>query len=163
MLMEEYNVLDEEQRGKINLVPAAKSKRLINFIIDQFSYSFFYLFILMGFDLFGVVDISTLEREPMSFDLMENITSMLTAAIFYCLMEGLLGGKSIGKYLTRTRAVHQDGSPLDLDTVLKRSFLRMIPFEPFSFLGDRPGWHDRWSNTMVIDEDLSDSIPSGYV
>ncbi len=160
----DYNVLDQEKPENLKLVPASKVKRFFNLILDQLAISFFYLLMVNSLGMFSAVDLTKLDQDPLSLDLMTNLTSILTTAILYCLMEGLLEGKTIGKYLTRTRTVNLDGSVPELETILKRSFLRIIPFEPVSFLGDHPGgWHDRWSDTMVIDEDLSDPAPSGYV
>ena len=53
--------------------------------------------------------------------------------------------------------------PIMLDTadlttalyaVLSLTLVRMVPFEPFSFLGSpHPvGWHDRWSGTRVVSD-----------
>jgi len=76
--------------------------------------------------------------------------------LYYSLLETFLKGKSIGKFVTQTRAVREDGSELDFRTALIRSLCRVVPFEPFSFLGDsNSGWHDNWSKTMVIDETKS--------
>jgi len=40
---------------------------------------------------------------------------------------------------------------IDGFSVLARTAIRCIPFEPFSFLGSDPeGWHDNWSKTRVV-------------
>jgi uncharacterized RDD family membrane protein YckC len=63
------------------------------------------------------------------------------------------GGRSIGKLLTRTRAVNDDGTPITFKTALLRRLTRMVPFEAFSALGSQAiPWHDRWTNTCVIQE-----------
>ena len=72
------------------------------------------------------------------------------------LLETIFKGKSIGKFVTGTRAVNEDGSFISTRTALLRSLSRIVPFEPFSALGNpaRP-WHDRWTHTYVIDEKKS--------
>jgi hypothetical protein len=46
------------------------------------------------------------------------------------------------------------GEPLTFGKVLGRTFARIVPFEMFSALGDRP-WHDGWTDTRVIKEKSS--------
>lgn len=68
-------------------------------------------------------------------------------------MEGAFNGKTIGKYLTKTRALREDGSPLGWDKAFVRSLCRLIPFEGFSYLGSNLlGWHDTISKTMVVED-----------
>ena len=60
---------------------------------------------------------------------------------------------TIGKYITGTRVVDLNGDAPDIEQYVKRSFSRIVPFEALSFFGSTPGgWHDRWSDTLVIDE-----------
>lgn len=67
--------------------------------------------------------------------------------------EYFMKGKSIGKFITGTRAVNQDGSQISVRTALMRSLIRMVPFEAFSALGTPSfPWHDKWTSTYVIDE-----------
>jgi uncharacterized RDD family membrane protein YckC len=70
--------------------------------------------------------------------------------VLYFLCELGLKGRTIGKFVTGTKAVNIDGSEMDPKTVLIRSLCRIVPFEPFSAFGGHP-WHDTWSKTCVID------------
>jgi uncharacterized RDD family membrane protein YckC len=68
-------------------------------------------------------------------------------------IEFLGSGRSIGKLLTRTRAVNDDGTPITFKTAVLRRLTRMVPFEAFSALGPQAiPWHDRWTKTCVIQE-----------
>ena len=58
--------------------------------------------------------------------------------------------KTIGKFLTGAIVVDEYGEKPDFMTIMKRSLIRLIPFEPFSYLGQDRGWHDRWTDTYVI-------------
>ena len=80
--------------------------------------------------------------------------------IYYTAFESLTGGKTIGKYITRTRAVNAGGSRMPPRTALLRSLCRFIPFDAFSALG-KPSfpWHDRLSKTLVVDERLTQLPP----
>jgi uncharacterized RDD family membrane protein YckC len=61
-------------------------------------------------------------------------------------------GRSVGKFITKTKVVTQDGLKPTFDTILVRTLSRIIPFEQFSFLGeDSVGWHDSLSKTYVVD------------
>jgi len=68
---------------------------------------------------------------------------------YFTFMEGATGGKSIGKIITRSKAVKEDGTSITWNDALLRSLSRIVPFEPFSAFGGQP-WHDRWTNTKVV-------------
>ncbi len=61
-------------------------------------------------------------------------------------------GRTLGKLITGTKVVMENGSPPTFGATVIRTLCRFIPFEAFSFLGgDRPiGWHDSLSGTRVI-------------
>jgi uncharacterized RDD family membrane protein YckC len=74
--------------------------------------------------------------------------SMAWIVAYYLVFEGLWG-RTPGKWVCGTRVVDEDGRKPAFGTVVKRTLCRFIPFEPFSFLGER-GWHDSISKTRVI-------------
>ena len=146
-------LLDDEMSKEHNYVPASKGKRFANFIIDQIL-----IFVLAAVITIaiGIVspDIVT-EMADMSW-LEERLFGVLSVLIYYPITEGLLKGKSLAKYFTKTRAINYDGTPPTFGTCFMRSLSRIVPFEPFSFLGElNNGWHDKWTETMVIDEKQS--------
>ncbi len=69
--------------------------------------------------------------------------------LYYTFSEGASRGRSVGKLITRTKAVREDESDISWTDALIRSLCRVIPFEPFSAFGGYP-WHDKWSHTKVI-------------
>ncbi|MFY0601752.1 MAG: RDD family protein [Cyclobacteriaceae bacterium] len=73
--------------------------------------------------------------------------------IFYPWIMESMTGKTIGKYITRTRIVKPDGSKPDTINILGRTLCRLIPFDAFSYLGDKPGWHDSIPKIYVIEDD----------
>jgi uncharacterized RDD family membrane protein YckC len=80
------------------------------------------------------------------------------------LQETILKGKSIGKFVTGTKAVNEDGTTISTKAALLRSLSRFVPFEPFSGLGSRCfPWHDRWTHTRVIDVKRSVLAPDSGV
>lgn len=58
--------------------------------------------------------------------------------------------QTIGKFFTQSIVINEYGEKPDFKTIVVRTFIRMIPFEPLSFLGGKRGWHDKWTNTYVI-------------
>ena len=45
------------------------------------------------------------------------------------------------------------GLIIDFSECALRSICRFIPFNGLSFLGSNRGWHDRFSKTMVVEDD----------
>jgi uncharacterized RDD family membrane protein YckC len=142
-------ILDSDlYHNELQFIQASKDKRFVNFLID------YIIAIVLTVLLFYFTD--ELGLNFVSDGIIGNLFSLFLFALYYLICEGSLKGKTFGKYLTKTRAVNTDGSGMDMSTVVKRSFSRIVPLEQFSFLGSEPtGWHDRWSNTMVIDETKS--------
>ena len=137
---------------------ASQGQRLANYFIDlAFRYLIlFVIAIILAFigeatGNYGITDwlenISTVQDYLISFT---------TAILYYLIMESLLS-KSLGKYITKTMVVMEDGTKPDFQTIFKRTFCRLIPFDGLSFLGTPPrGWHDTISNTCVVKKDLFD-------
>lgn len=76
-------------------------------------------------------------------------------SLIYYFPQEWVSGRTLGKLLTGTQAINDDGRDLTLVRALSRACFRWIPFEPFSFLflihhGKPRGWHDRFSKTLVI-------------
>ncbi|MES2701299.1 MAG: RDD family protein [Bacteroidota bacterium] len=130
---------------------ASQGQRLANYFIDVvvffvFNYGFFYVFgvvlVLCGLSQQEIYEVGTNKL------LMYGIV-FFNMAFFYTIVEGVTRGKSLGKLITRTRAVQEDLKPLTWKLALLRSLSRIVPFEPFSGVGGTP-WHDKWTRTTVI-------------
>lgn len=82
----------------------------------------------------------------------DNILGIIIIIVYYVPQEAFFG-RTLGKLITGTKAVNEDGTNLTFGRALGRTLCRFIPFEAFSFLGGkgRPkGWHDRIPKTKVI-------------
>jgi uncharacterized RDD family membrane protein YckC len=77
------------------------------------------------------------------------VLMIILGVIYYAFCEGASGGRSVGKLITRTKVVRDDGSEISWKDALIRSLCRMIPFEPLTAFGGYP-LHDRLSHTKVI-------------
>jgi uncharacterized RDD family membrane protein YckC len=68
---------------------------------------------------------------------------------YFVLCEGL-SQRTVGKLLVGTQVVDANGGVPTWGQIFTRSFARLVPFEAFSFLGTKAGWHDQWSRTRVV-------------
>jgi uncharacterized RDD family membrane protein YckC len=90
--------------------------------------------------------------EGMIDSMNEYLFGMLLMLVYYVPQEGLTG-RTLGKRIFGTVAVASDGTRLSFGKALGRTLCRFIPFEAFSFLGDRGhplGWHDKIPGTQVL-------------
>jgi len=138
-------------KRKTQQMLAGKGTRFANFLLD---WIFLYLIsIIIGISagiLLGLF-------YPQSINYLKNvnmfekyIVGLILGIGYYSILEGTTG-RSLAKFITRTRVVDENGGKASFGRILLRSVTRFIPFEPFSFLGNLPdGWHDRLSGTMVI-------------
>lgn len=77
------------------------------------------------------------------------LVAVLNYLVYYTICEKLFRGYTLGKIITGTRAIRQDGAELTLKDAFLRSASRLVPFEIFSGFNTLT-WHDSWTNTMVI-------------
>jgi uncharacterized RDD family membrane protein YckC len=77
------------------------------------------------------------------------LVGYLNYIIYYTFCEKLFKGYTLGKLITGTRAIRQDGKELTFKDALLRSLSRCVPFEVFSGFNTLT-WHDSWTDTMVI-------------
>jgi len=147
---------------------ASQGKRFANYLIDSIGYLFFSA--LIGVFL-GLASASTgnedifEETDSIESAIFEWVLGIFIITFYYFLQEHFLKGKTLGKFFTKTRAVTVTNERMDFGTTLKRTLCRLIPFEAFSFLSDKPrGWHDSISDTKVImDDDWQETKNNKYV
>lgn len=139
-----------------NYIRADAGKRFLNYLIDVIVY--YILMIGSGILLVLIAPsaVDSLANSNTGFAFFDRIISLFFYAIYMSIVETLLKGKSVGKYITGTRAVNLDGSRISSGTAFTRGFSRAVPFCVFSAFGTPCNpWQDRWSDTMVIDEKKS--------
>lgn len=123
---------------------ASRWRRLANLLLDLMSYVFLWMLteIVNGIvALYSGVDLVGLAG-PLS--------TLGVLFIYYFLGEALLG-KTVGKFVTRTRVVAESGGAAHRWQIFVRTLSRFVPLEAVSFLGRRRyGWHDQWSKTRVV-------------
>lgn len=124
---------------EVNLVSVSLGTRFADYIIDVVI--FYILFVVI------LLTLKSLISDPDSS--FTYIISYIFLVTYYTLMEGITNGRSVGKLITGSKAVKEDGTPITWSDALLRSLTRIVPFEPFSAFGGRP-WHDRWTHTIVV-------------
>jgi uncharacterized RDD family membrane protein YckC len=78
------------------------------------------------------------------------LIAIVNHIFYYTLCEKLFRGHTLGKLITGTRVIREDGDELTLKDALLRSLCRLVPFEAFSIWSERGLWHDVWTKTKVI-------------
>lgn len=137
------DMFEENGQSKSFLVPAGSGKRFLHLIADA---------VTLNFLFYPVSEILFYNHHRFS----DSLAIVWLIAIFktlgyYLFYEAVLSATP-AKFLTGTRVLDYDGSSPSFKKVLARTFLRLVPFEAFSFLsGDN--WHDKWSETLVAKED----------
>jgi uncharacterized RDD family membrane protein YckC len=153
----ETHLLDD---AEYLLHQASGGKRFANYLID--TVIFYFAWRLFVAQWFGVALYYL--HFPLDNITLLYIVAYLGAYFFFGLIvggfEAATGGKTIGKYITRTRAVTDNGVRIGPKKALLRFLVRQVPFEAFSALGSPSyPWHDRWTKTLVIDEKLTTLPP----
>jgi uncharacterized RDD family membrane protein YckC len=128
-----------------DVIPAGRWRRFANFLIDYAGFTF------LG-AIVGVLVVVVFGDEGSAF--LQSTPDMLVGAPiflgYYIVLEGLTG-RTLGKLVTGTKVVNEDGLKPTFGQIVGRAFSRLIPFEAFSFFGEQGrGWHDRLPRTYVI-------------
>ncbi|HTE27916.1 RDD family protein [Flavitalea sp.] len=133
---------------------ADTGKRFLNYLIDVLA--FYALIIVVGMFLAlssPAIAESLAETDTDNFALIDNLFTLVLYGLYMSAVEAIFKGKSLGKLITKTRAVNLDGSRISTSTAFARGFSRAVPFCVFSAFGSPCNpWQDKWTNTIVIDE-----------
>ncbi len=148
----DYRILDIKQKSipqettikqtiPIHFKQSSLIHRVANYFIDKFVVAFGMLFIFSFFDF----------NHGVKF-LFFPLAILIAYPIYYITMEQHFG-KTIGKYITRTKVVSTTGLPLTQSQCIQRTLCRIIPFNTFSgILFNGNFWHDSISKTMVVED-----------
>ncbi len=154
-LNEELKYTEKLTETKISNKPANEGKRIANYLLDWiFIYIFGVIFGIMLGVILVIVSIIISSPTPLSIlsednKLLNFLLGFIVGMIYYSLFEGLTG-RTLAKFITRTKVITENGEKPDFKTILLRSLCRFVPFDPLSFLFSGKGWHDKWSRTTVV-------------
>jgi len=139
----EYEIIDKT---------APIEKRFLNYFLDFiFLLVFSFLLGMMLAVMFAIFAPSLLDYFDSDDRLIEYLFAFIAGMIYYSTLE-VTTGRTLAKFITRTKVVDEKGNTPGFTTILARSACRFIPLEPISFLGgENSGWHDRISKTKVIE------------
>ena len=137
-------------------------KRLLNFFFDT-------IVIIIIIRIFGywlwVIE-NFLKSFNIPLEILNSIIDTIRLALiillsssYYIFLETIFG-RTIGKFITQTRVIRQDGANPTIIDIFVRTVLRFIPLEAISFFRSQIGWHDYLSGTIVVFEKKNDNILS---
>ena len=152
--------LADELQEYTQYVQASQGQRFFNLLIDVLFMRFLLskaTAYLLGYILAGlapdfleqVAYEIALDQKGWRFWLLAFMLGYLNYLIYYTFCEKAFKGYTLGKLITGTRAIRDDGKELTFKDAILRTLCRLIPFEAFSGFADRP-WHDSLTKTSVI-------------
>lgn len=125
---------------------ASTGKRFANHLIDTVVFYVLIFITAIFVEIMFPGSISADESGAMGY-----LIAFGVIITYYWVMESTTG-KTIGKFITRTRIIKKDGTSPSSINVLGRTFSRLIPFDAFSYLGSDRGWHDTIPDIYVIED-----------
>jgi len=145
-------------KEKFKITPdlyASQGQRLANMFVDMIIY---YILLIVFSAILGIVlgliggmDLVNSVVDSSYFSLLVTYSTILIYFIFF----EYFFQKTVGKYLSKTIVVDENGEKPTMSQIVGRSFARIIPFDAFSYLGSSArGWHDTLPNVYVVDENL---------
>ena len=117
--------------------------RLIHFIIDSAVWFAIYLsvaYLLDNYIRFSSYTVNYIYSISLG---------LLLFLGYYCLLEFYFQ-RTLGKLLTGTKVMNEDGSTPSFKAVFIRTISRIIPIDIFYYLFSKTGLHDRLSATLVV-------------
>jgi uncharacterized RDD family membrane protein YckC len=146
---------------EISYEHASKAMRLVNFIIDMIIVS------IVNTVIGGMIQmmvlaayISDMESNPSDIGITLGIIVTIYLVQFglflgyYTVCEKMMNGRTVGKLVTGTMALREDGAPLTWKNAILRSLCRIIPFEPIVAIFTNYPWHDDFTRTVVIKKSM---------
>ncbi len=152
------DLLGELNEAPEEFVYATQGQRFVNWLVDNLfmRYALSYFTGMMVGNLLGMIAPEWLARlvyggERVSVDLLllAFIIGIFNYLLYYTCCEKLFRGYTLGKLISGTRAIRNDGQELTFRDALMRSLVRLVPFEVFSGFNTL-AWHDSWTDTMVV-------------
>jgi uncharacterized RDD family membrane protein YckC len=132
---------------------ASIGQRFLNYLIDsllmQFGISYATGYLLTQF-LLAVSPETAYSLFGEETFLASYIVAFFNHLFYYAISEKAFRGYTLGKLLTGTRAIREDGEELSFKDAFLRSLSRLVPFEALSIWFGNGLWHDKWTKTRVI-------------
>ena len=129
--------------------PAPLHLRVANFLIDYLS--IYCISTAIGIMIGYLSSIQYLFFNSNQFHPFWDFTIFTLTLFIYFSTEYFFNGKSLGKFLTQTRAKHRIEIEISFKVYMLRTLWRVVPLELLSFVpGFDECWHDQFSDTYVV-------------
>lgn len=135
--------IEKQKVEKVERKTVPSKIRFFNFVIDFIIILILYGLIIPNLETFLSLTNST------SRAIYRLSTLIIFVVLYYIILEHKYQ-KSIGKMVTKTKVVNQEGEKAEFEKIVNRTFCRFIPFDRFSFFFTKNGFHDAISGTKVI-------------
>ena len=122
---------------------AGKGRRFFTLLIDYLGFYALGALIGIALALAGMAEAMQAMNRGEEF-----LFGLLVTIGYYLFFEGLWQ-RTPGKMLLGTRVVDEHGATPTFGAIVKRTLARCVPFEAFTFFGER-GFHDKASRTRVV-------------
>lgn len=132
---------------------ANNHQRFLNYLIDSLlmRYAIGYAIgFLLGKLVFGISPQLAFSLFVVHNLLAAYIIALINHLVYYTVCESAFNGRTLGKLITGTKAIREDGNRITFKDAFMRSLCRLVPFEQFSIWFGTGLWHDAWTHTHVI-------------
>ncbi|HEU4633744.1 MAG TPA: RDD family protein [Flavisolibacter sp.] len=143
-------------RDAYNYTEASTGQRFLNCLIDNLlmryalswptGYVVGYFLALAAPDFYSDI----IYKQGFNYYVVLVMIGYFNFLVYYTFCEKVFKGYTLGKLITGTRALREDGHELTLRDAFLRSLSRCVPFEALSIWFGNGLWHDTWTKTMVI-------------
>ena len=152
--------MEENNQKKFTVtaeILASHSQRFLNLLMDYIGQLFLFI---IAFSI-AVTIAETNGNKDFAANFVKNDIAQYTfvaciSLVYYNVFE-IFFARTIGKFITQTIVVDENGEKPNHERILVRTLCRLIPFEILSFIGmPARGWHDSISKTFVVNKNLLD-------
>ena len=156
---DEQEILREEREEMNCADPVPKFTRFINYMVDQVAIGviinalkFGIAYIKLGQKYHDHIYYKAIDLENIDMEVLRQslYVSLAVTFFYYLIFEGSTRGRTLGKIMTDTSAITQDGTPFTFTHALTRTLCRFIPLEILSALISYLPWHDSITKTAVV-------------
>lgn len=139
---EQARFSEAEEWDEEELEAAGIGSRVVNYLFDLLGIGLLAFFVGMAMESLGLKDLLVDDNTNM-------LVGFLIIMTYYSVWEGLTS-RTLGKLITGTYVVTDEGLKPSFANILGRTLCRFIPFEALSFIFGSLGFHDRFSHTRVV-------------
>lgn len=152
--------MEENNQKKFTVtdeILASHSQRFLNLLMDYIGQLFLFI---IAFSI-ALTIAETNGNKDFAANFAKNDIAQYTfvaciSLVYYNVFE-IFFARTIGKFITQTIVVDENGEKPNHERILVRTLCRLIPFNALSFLGVYGrGWHDTISKTYVVNKKALD-------